>query len=131
MEPINTSWGAALLMEQQDMALAHHGASPSSLTGKAQPSAELAAAWPFLEGRGPRTQGQKDALWPGCPGAAGTSHWLGDSRGWQGCDMGCTSPGDAGGDEGKKMVESISTQRMFPKQTVRLPVSAAEDFRLT
>lgn len=54
MEPINISWGAALLMEQQDMALAHHSASPSSLTGKPQPSAELAAAWPFLEGRGPK-----------------------------------------------------------------------------
>lgn len=130
MEPINISWGAALLMEQQDMALAHHSASPSSLTGKPQPSAELAAAWPFLEGRGPRTQGQKDALRPGSLGAAGTSHWLGDSCGWQGCDMGCIGPGDVGGDGGKK-VESISTQRMFAKQTVRLPVSASEDFRLT
>lgn len=54
MEPINISWGAALLMEQQDMVLAHHSASPSSLMGKPQPSAEMAAAWPFLEGRGPK-----------------------------------------------------------------------------
>lgn len=44
--------------------------------------------------------------------------------------MGCIGPGDVGGDGGKKM-ESISTQRMFAKQTVRLPVSASEDFRLT
>ena len=31
-EPINISWGAALLMEQ-DMTLAHHGAGPHSLPG--------------------------------------------------------------------------------------------------
>ena len=28
------------------------------------------------------------------------------------------------------MVESVNTQRMFPKQTVRLPAAAAKDFGL-
>lgn len=36
-----------------------------------------------------------------------------------------------GEDGGKKMVENISTHRMFPKQTARLPAAAAKDYGLT
>lgn len=36
-----------------------------------------------------------------------------------------------GEDGGGKMVESVTTQRMFPKRTARLPAAAAKDFGLT
>lgn len=69
-EPINISWGAALLMEQQDVAPAQQGAGPGCLPGKAQP---LQSWWPHSpvsrvkDGRRP---GQKDASL----GQLGTSH---------------------------------------------------------
>lgn len=95
IEPINISWGAALLMEQ-DVALAHPSASPGSLPGKARPSPSLepAAAWPCPEG-----EGQKDMLWQGCPRAAPEeSKELRENHGRREWGKSCLSPGDTRGD---------------------------------
>lgn len=112
-EPINTSWGAALLTEQRD----------GPLPTPPQPPAPQ-----HREG-----EGQENT--------AGLSQPRGTAGAWERTVVSGNRAGagqDTGGDGaeprkhgGKKMVESTSTPRMFPKQTVRVPAAAAEGSALT